>query len=550
MVSNENPGRKGAGKPEPYKLRYRKSKRTPPRRKFVLLSLLGAALGAAVLFICIWHPFAPRETPTGAAALAVDDGLSASIQRYLDEGNFGAAAGLLYQAIERAPGEEGNYLLLSSIYERNRDYDAAIDILERFSQVGASETVTAKLESLRKDRERWAGWNEKAQAISAAIDAIGEVTLEKQELILEARSQYDSATDPVKALVGNYTALAAAEQTLKELLEAQEAEKNAPIQELIDAINGIGGVSIGKEKAIRQIRAQYDAASDEVKAGVTNLDVLEKAEQDLQKLKELEAQREAQDRADREAAQKAAEEAKKAAEQQNKNEVFKLDVPYMSQEGVLPTGCELISSIMVLRHYGYFITPANFIDNYLPRGELVMGSDGNLHGPHPNEAFIGDPYSIHGYGTYAPVIVNSLKKITGGGMDVKSVGGPSLAQLTETYVKNGTPVLVWATIGMRASTPGTQWILDDGSAFTWKRSEHCLVLVGYDSKYYYFNDPYNSNGVVAYEKGLAEQRYRDMGSQAVVMQKWPEGSGGGSSDAEEPSAPSPVDSALPPEGEE
>lgn len=498
------------------KYRYRKKVRNPLKNKRVFLALIGVLLGAAVLACGLWQ--IPAESVPAIASVDEEAARQAKLEHYLKEGNLGAAAGLLYEAIEQFPDQAGYYLQLASIYERGRNYDAAIEILERFCQVGSSEEVTAKLEDLRSDRERWIGWNQKAQAISEAIAAIGEVTLEKQEQIEGARSQYNKASDPVKALVTNYQALTEAESKLAELI-AGEKEIARQIQELIDAIDGIGDVSLDKEKTVREIRAQYESSSDRVKAGVTNLDLLEKAEAGIKTLKELEAKRQEEERAEREAAERAAKEAQEAAQKQKQGEVFKLDVPYMSQEGVLPTGCELISSIMLLRYYGYSITPDNFIENYLTRGELTLGSDGELHGPHPSEAFIGNPYSSQGYGCYAPVIVKSLKKITGGEMEVKEVGGPSLAELTETYVKNGTPVLVWATIGMRAPTSGTRWILDNGQKFTWKRSEHCLVLVGYDNECYYFNDPYDSNGVVAYEKSLAESRYNAMGSQAVVMLK-------------------------------
>ena len=519
MMDRKHSPENGPKKQSANRLRYREKVRNPRKNKRVVLAVAGLLLGVAIA--CgFW--LIPAKSVPAVATVDEDAARQAKLEQYMKQGNFGAAAGLVYEAIEQYPDQPEHYLQLAAIYERNRDYDAAIAVLERFCQIGSNEEVTAKLEDLRGDRERWAGWNQKAQAISEAIAALGEVTLEKQEQIEAARAQYDKASDPVKALVTNYQVLAEAESKLAELVAGEE-EINRQIQALIDAIDGIGDVSLDKEDTVQEIRAQYEAASERVKAGVTNLELLENAEAGIQTLKELEAKRQEEERAEREAAERAAKEAQQAAEEaaqkQEQGEVFKLDVPYMSQEGVLPTGCEIISSIMLLQYYGYSITPDSYIDNYLTRGELTLGDDGELHGPHPTEAFIGNPYSIHAYGCYPPVIVEALQKITGGEMEVKEVGGPTLAELAQTYVKNGTPVLVWATIGMRAPTSGTQWILDNGQEFTWKRSEHCLVLVGYDSKYYYFNDPYASNGVVAYEKSLAESRYNAMGSQAVVMLK-------------------------------
>ncbi len=34
--------------------------------------------------------------------------------------------------------------------------------------------------------------------------------------------------------------------------------------------------------------------------------------------------------------------------------------------------------------------------------------------------------------------------------------------------------------------------------FTWVSNEHCMLLVGYDEKGCWFNDPYDGNGVIRY----------------------------------------------------
>ena len=47
----------------------------------------------------------------------------------------------------------------------------------------------------------------------------------------------------------------------------------------------------------------------------------------------------------------------------------------------------------------------------------------------------------------------------------------------------------------------------------------CLILVGYDDQYYYFNDPYQSGGLKAYARSVVEARYAAMGSQAVVIER-------------------------------
>lgn len=65
---------------------------------------------------------------------------------------------------------------------------------------------------------------------------------------------------------------------------------------------------------------------------------------------------------------------------------------------------------------------------------------------------------------------------------------------------------VWATIGMVEVPFYYEWISpEDGKTYRYPAREHCLVLVGYDDDRYYFNDPYNSNGLVSYHKTTVEK---------------------------------------------
>ena len=195
-----------------------------------------------------------------------------------------------------------------------------------------------------------------------------------------------------------------------------------------------------------------------------------------------------------------------------------LSTPYLSQSG-FPTGCESASAVMLLRDAGYQTDIGTFVDTALDKGSLYY--DGNvLYGPDPNKAFVGDPRSSHGYGCYAPVITNALNRVLTDGDVAKNVTGTAISNLLTNYIDQGTPVAVWATINMMVPDNGTQWIVPEtGGLFTWKRHEHCLVLVGYDSTYYYMNDPYNSNGLKAYSREIVEARYAAMGFQAVVIEK-------------------------------
>jgi lipoprotein len=60
---------------------------------------------------------------------------------------------------------------------------------------------------------------EKAKAVNSLIQSIGEVSLESEELINQARGRYDELTSTQKMLVSSYDLLVSAEERLKSLKE-------------------------------------------------------------------------------------------------------------------------------------------------------------------------------------------------------------------------------------------------------------------------------------------------------------------------------------------
>lgn len=98
---------------------------------------------------------------------------------------------------------------------------------------------------------------------------------------------------------------------------------------------------------------------------------------------------------------------------------------------------------------------------------------------------------------------------------VDETGAP-MEELLERYIDKGMPVIYWACIDMREPIIGPEWkLIDTGETFTWISNEHCMLLVGYDDKGYYFNDPYESNGVIRYPKQLVEERHQAQYGMAV-----------------------------------
>ena len=199
-----------------------------------------------------------------------------------------------------------------------------------------------------------------------------------------------------------------------------------------------------------------------------------------------------------------------------------LQVPYLSQKGILPNGCEAVSATMLLHHLGNTVAPMDFVDRYLDCEPTW--TKGNIrYGPDPSKAYAGNPRTAQGgFGCFSPVIekalIQAVEAFAPGQYEVLNLGGISLKEL-EAYIDRGIPAAIWATIGMQEVPFYYEWISpDDGLTYRYPAREHCLVLVGYDDQRYYFNDPHNSNGLVSYRKATVEKRYETLGRQAVVIQ--------------------------------
>lgn len=197
-----------------------------------------------------------------------------------------------------------------------------------------------------------------------------------------------------------------------------------------------------------------------------------------------------------------------------------ISVPYIDQTEKYPTGCESISAVMLLQYLGYAITPEAFIDRCLTKRDFQF-RQGRLYGPHPADAFIGSPYNNDkgSYGCYAPCIAAAVERVVGERYRVRAEQGRDIAWLLR-YIDRNMPVIFWATLNMEPSSPGITWRLSDREGeFQWVNHQHCLLLVGYDKEKYYFNDPWLNLGCIGYDRDLVEQRYREMGAQAVVLEQ-------------------------------
>ena len=194
-------------------------------------------------------------------------------------------------------------------------------------------------------------------------------------------------------------------------------------------------------------------------------------------------------------------------------------VPYIDQSIQYPTGCESVSTVMLLQYLGYDITVDEFIADYLEMKDFEE-REGQLFGADPNLYFCGSPYDKDSFGCYAPVICKAVEKMIGDKYDIVNETGTPMEELIKKYIDADIPVIFWACINMREPIVGPEWrLLDSGEVFTWISNEHCMLLVGYDEEGYYFNDPHENRGLIRYDKELVEKRHRAQYSMAVGVSK-------------------------------
>lgn len=192
----------------------------------------------------------------------------------------------------------------------------------------------------------------------------------------------------------------------------------------------------------------------------------------------------------------------------------------------LPTGCEVTSLSTLMNYLGFDECGKNSLANrFMPKGSI--GSTD------PNYAFIGSPESSSSYGAYANAIVrtanNYLSAYDVKNYSVKDITGTNMSGLYE-QIDKGNPVLVWTTMYCTSSrTYGATWTLERGTyytepgtgtySFTWKRNEHCCVLVGYNKAKgtVILADVLEGDALTEYTIPEFESAYRWLGNQAVVI---------------------------------
>ena len=209
------------------------------------------------------------------------------------------------------------------------------------------------------------------------------------------------------------------------------------------------------------------------------------------------------------------------------NLVFALpvqSVPMIYQYPQLPTGCEATAAAMLLQAYGYDADKEAVADA-LPKGYFEQ-YNGKEYAPHPDCAFIGDPYSDEGYGALSGAVAEAMQSL------IDSRSGSHYAVCLDnadetqilSLIDSGIPLCIWATIDMLELVDTGGWYIKDGEIYTdeyyqWPGNEHCMVLVSYDEYYVTVHDPLA--GIQEYDRELFFYRYEQLGRHAIALKEQP-----------------------------
>ncbi len=193
-------------------------------------------------------------------------------------------------------------------------------------------------------------------------------------------------------------------------------------------------------------------------------------------------------------------------------ERVKLPVKHLSQNPSLPNGCEITSLATVLNYLEFDITKEKLSDYYLPKAPV---GEANYF-----EEFVGNPRSTYAYGCYAAPIIdaaNEYLKVSGSSLKAVDYTGSSFRSLL-LKVREGKPVIVWATSYMNVEPEITaEWIVD-GEYLPWKGNLHCMVLIGYDilQGKVIVSDPLRN--IEEYDMTTFIKRFKQFYSQAIVIE--------------------------------
>jgi uncharacterized protein YvpB len=192
-----------------------------------------------------------------------------------------------------------------------------------------------------------------------------------------------------------------------------------------------------------------------------------------------------------------------------------IDAPVVLQKPEFRNGCELTALTMLFQFYGIQKDKLELLPEMKKDPtKIQLNKDGTIqYWGHPNAGFVGDITGKEkGFGIYHAALFELLKKYIPTGVDLTE---SSFAEL-EQQVAEGIPVLIWTTVNFTVPSE-EQWVVWDSPLGPVRTTfqEHTVLLVGYDDKHVYVNDPLSGKKQHKIEKDQFIASWEALGKQAL-----------------------------------
>jgi uncharacterized protein YvpB len=193
-----------------------------------------------------------------------------------------------------------------------------------------------------------------------------------------------------------------------------------------------------------------------------------------------------------------------------------LDVPIISQNPQLKYGCEVTSLAMLLRHAGHDVDKVSLAQQVKKDPEPLVQKNGDIkEWGDPNKGFVGDMTGVRkGFAVYNKPLEELLRRYVGE-RSVNLTGGSYQALLDR--VAAGRPVVIWTTGDFQLPTEWESWH-KDGKKVVAPFDEHAVLLVGYDERYAYVNDPLTGVKQQRVSHAAMKKSWEALGKQAISYQ--------------------------------
>jgi uncharacterized protein YvpB len=196
------------------------------------------------------------------------------------------------------------------------------------------------------------------------------------------------------------------------------------------------------------------------------------------------------------------------------SQIKMIDVPLINQNPELKYGCEVTSLTMVLNHAGVKTTKMELYKKVKKDNDPLQRSQRGdiLKWGNPHDGFVGDMTGKNaGYAVFDKPIERLVNEyLPGRAVNLTNQSFDKVIQ----HVSKGYPVVVWTTGDYRLPDRWEAWHHGTQVIKT-PLDLHAVVLVGYDQRFVYLNDPLSGRKNVKVNKEQFIKSWKALKSRAV-----------------------------------